>query len=138
MHADHDMIGMQIPGTGAGVGAPLVSHKGACCVSRGDVCVLAHSRCPSTGVAKVAFTGSVATGARIMGMCAPDVRAVSLELGGKSPVLVFPDADIDKAVEWVAFGCFWTNGTVSRVVSRVWLGVPVFQLGTRGSIADCQ
>ena len=99
MHADHDMIGMQIPGTGAGVGAPLVSHKGACCVSRGDVCVLAHSRCPSTGVAKVAFTGSVATGARIMGMCAPDVRAVSLELGGKSPVLVFPDADIDKAVE---------------------------------------
>ena len=116
----------------------MVSHKGACCVSRGDVCVLAHSRCPSTGVAKVAFTGSVATGARIMGMCAPDVRAVSLELGGKSPVLVFPDADIDKAVEWVAFGCFWTNGTVSRVVSRVWLGVPVFQLGTRGSIADCQ
>lgn len=95
----HAVLGRaaQVPGTGAGAGAPLVKHK---------------------GVAKVAFTGSVATGSRIMGMCAADVKGLSLELGGKSPAIVFADADIEKAVEWVMFGCFWTNGQICSATSR--------------------
>ena len=56
--------------------------------------------CYAAGVDKVAFTGSVATGSRIMGLCASSVRDVSLELGGKSPAIVFPDADLRKALEW--------------------------------------
>jgi betaine-aldehyde dehydrogenase len=69
-------------------------------------------------VDKVAFTGSVATGQRIMKACADGVRNVSLELGGKSPILVFDDADIDSAVEWLMFGIFWTNGQICSATSR--------------------
>lgn len=48
-------------------------------------------------VPRVAFTGSVPTGARIMAAGAPAIKHVSLELGGKNPMIVFPDADVDKA-----------------------------------------
>lgn len=51
-------------------------------------------------VAKVAFTGSVATGRRVALAAAEMVRPCCLELGGKSALLVFDDADIEKAVEW--------------------------------------
>ena len=45
-----------------------------------------------------------------MKTCAADIRNVSLELGGKSPIVVFDDVDVDVAVEWLMFGIFWTNG----------------------------
>ena len=61
-------------------------------------------------VDKLAFTGSVPTGARIMAAAAQDVRTVSLELGGKSPFIIFDDCDIEKAVEWIMFGIFWNQG----------------------------
>jgi betaine-aldehyde dehydrogenase len=66
-----------VTGLGPDAGAPLAAHS---------------------GVDKVAFTGSVATGARIMQACAPAIRNVSLELGGKSPIIVFPDTPVDIAV----------------------------------------
>jgi len=69
-------------------------------------------------VEKIAFTGSTATGSRIMETCARDVRNVSLELGGKSPIVVFDDVDIDVAVEWLMFGIFWTNGQICSATSR--------------------
>ncbi|KAB1220058.1 Betaine aldehyde dehydrogenase 2, mitochondrial [Morella rubra] len=47
------------------------------------------------------------------------VKPVSLELGGKSPLLVFEDVDLDKAAEWAAFGCFWTNGQICSATSRL-------------------
>ncbi len=56
-------------------------------------------------VAKVAFTGSVATGRRVALAAAQMVRPCSLELGGKSALLVFDDADVDKAVEWAMVRC---------------------------------
>lgn len=71
------------------------------------------------GVDKVSFTGSVATGSRIMRRCAEGVRGCSLELGGKSPAIVFDDVDIPTAVEWVMFGCFWTNGQICSATSRL-------------------
>jgi betaine-aldehyde dehydrogenase len=52
-------------------------------------------------VEKLAFTGSVATGSKVMSAAAQGIKKVSLELGGKSPFIIFDDADIDKAVEWV-------------------------------------
>ena len=61
---------------------------------------------------KVAFTGSVPTGRAIMAKCAEQVKAVGLELGGKSPLIVFDDVDIPRAVEWCMFGIFWTNGQI--------------------------
>lgn len=72
-----------------------------------------------TGVDKLAFTGSVPTGAKIMQVAARDIKNISLELGGKSPLLVFADSDIDKAVEWIMFGVFWNQGQVCSSTSRV-------------------
>lgn len=87
-----------VTGLGPDAGAPLSTHK---------------------GVDKIAFTGSVPTGSRIMQAAAQDIRNVSLELGGKSPVIVFSDTDIEAAVEWVMFGIFWNKGEVCSATSRV-------------------
>ena len=70
-------------------------------------------------VDKLAFTGSVATGRKVMTAAAAGIRTVSLELGGKSPFIVFDDCDIDKAVEWIVFGIFWNKGEVCSATSRV-------------------
>ncbi|KAH6557824.1 hypothetical protein KP509_1Z091400 [Ceratopteris richardii] len=42
-----------------------------------------------------------------------------MELGGKSPIIVFDDVDANKAVDWVMFGCFWTNGQICSTTSRL-------------------
>lgn len=70
-------------------------------------------------VDKLAFTGSVPTGARLMAAAAKDIKTISLELGGKSPFVIFADSDIDKAVEWIMFGIFWNQGQVCSATSRV-------------------
>jgi betaine-aldehyde dehydrogenase len=70
-------------------------------------------------VDKLAFTGSVPVGSRIMQAAARDIKRISLELGGKSPFIVFDDSDIDAAVEWVMFGIFWNQGEVCSATSRV-------------------
>jgi betaine-aldehyde dehydrogenase len=71
------------------------------------------------GVRKLAFTGSVPTGIAVATAAAKDVKSISLELGGKSPVVVFDDADIEQAVEWVMFGIFWNQGQVCSATSRL-------------------
>lgn len=53
---------------------------------------------------KVAFTGSTATGKEIMKMAAGTMKSITLETGGKSPLLVFEDADLDQAVKWAHLG----------------------------------
>uniref|UniRef100_A0A7S0PUN9 Aldehyde dehydrogenase domain-containing protein n=1 Tax=Coccolithus braarudii TaxID=221442 RepID=A0A7S0PUN9_9EUKA len=82
---------------------------------------------PSAGAAlsrhskvdKLAFTGSGPTGASVMASAAASITNTSLELGGKSPILVFDDVELDKAVEWVMFGAFWTNGQICSATSRL-------------------
>ena len=87
-----------LTGLGPEAGAPLATHP---------------------DVDKVAFTGSSATGSKIMTAAAQLVKPVSLELGGKSPLVVFEDVDLDKAAEWAIFGCFWTNGQICSATSRL-------------------
>lgn len=70
-------------------------------------------------VRKLAFTGSVPTGIAVASAAARDVKSVSLELGGKSPIVVFDDADIEQTVEWVMFGIFWNQGQVCSATSRM-------------------
>jgi betaine-aldehyde dehydrogenase len=70
-------------------------------------------------VDKLAFTGSGPVGSKIMAAAARDIKRVSLELGGKSPFIVFEDSEIDAAVEWVMFGIFWNQGEVCSATSRV-------------------
>jgi betaine-aldehyde dehydrogenase len=71
------------------------------------------------GVDKLAFTGSVPTGTKIMTAAAQDIKNVSLELGGKSPFVVFDDANLEQAVEWIMFGIFWNQGQVCSATSRL-------------------
>ena len=87
-----------VTGPGAKVGAALTAHP---------------------GVDKLAFTGSVPVGSRIMQAAAQDIKNVTLELGGKSPFVIFADSDLEKAVEWIMFGIFWNKGEVCSATSRV-------------------
>jgi len=87
-----------IPGLGPDAGTPLTNH---------------------TGIDKISFTGSVPTAQKIMAAAARGPRAISLELGGKSPLIVFEDADIPGAVDWIITGILWGSGQVCSATSRV-------------------
>ena len=87
-----------VNGTGAEVGDALCSHP---------------------DVAKISFTGSNRVGERVMQNAARQVRTVSLELGGKSPMIVFEDADLDQAVEWILGGIFYNCGQMCSATSRL-------------------
>lgn len=69
----------------------------------------------------IAFTGSTATGKAIMAAAAPTMKRVTLELGGKSPVIVLPDADIDRAAAAAAAGIFANAGQVCIAGSRLYV-----------------
>lgn len=85
-------------GTGIAVGAPLSSHP---------------------QVAKISFTGSNAVGVQVMQRAAETVKGVSLELGGKSSLIVLEDADLDLAVELTCAGGFYNAGQMCSATSRV-------------------
>ncbi|EIM95842.1 betaine-aldehyde dehydrogenase [Paraburkholderia hospita] len=87
-----------VTGTGADVGASLVAHP---------------------GVAKVSFTGSTGVGQTVMKTAADTLKGVSLELGGKSSIVVFDDADLDLAVKLVEVGGFFNSGQMCSATSRV-------------------
>lgn len=69
-------------------------------------------------VMKISFTGSTQVGQRVMESAAEHIAAVTLELGGKGPFLVFPDADVDKVVDAVAEGIFYSTGEICDAFSR--------------------
>lgn len=87
-----------VTGTGPEVGAAIVAHP---------------------DVNKISFTGSTATGKSIMRTASEDLKRVSLELGGKNPIVVFDDVDLDRAAEWVVFGAFVNQGQVCTATSRL-------------------
>lgn len=89
-------------------------------------------------VDKLAFTGSVPTGARLMAAAARDVKNISLELGGKSPFVIFADSDIEKAVEWIMFGIFWNQGQVCSATSRVLVERPLYAPLLARLVAEAQ
>jgi len=89
-----------VTGYGPTAGMPLVQHK--------DVKMLS-------------FTGSTATGKKVATACAELGKQYSLEMGGKNGIIVMDDADIDLAVEGVAFGAFGTTGQRCTACSRVFV-----------------
>ena len=70
-------------------------------------------------VAKIAFTGSTEVGRLIRGVTAPSHKRLSLELGGKSPFIIFEDADLDSAVEGLVDGIWFNQGQVCCAGSRL-------------------
>lgn len=71
------------------------------------------------GVDKVAFTGSTQTGREIMKMAAGTLKNITLETGGKSPLVVFADVDLDQAAKWAHLGIMYNQGQVCTATSRI-------------------
>ncbi|WP_170447440.1 betaine-aldehyde dehydrogenase [Ruegeria arenilitoris] len=72
-------------------------------------------------VAKVSLTGSVPTGCKVYAAAAEGMKHVTMELGGKSPMIVFDDADIDNAVSGAILGNFYSSGQVCSNGTRVFV-----------------
>ncbi|KAI9851680.1 MAG: mitochondrial aldehyde dehydrogenase [Vezdaea acicularis] len=70
-------------------------------------------------VDKVAFTGSTATGRQIMKMASINMKNITLETGGKSPLVVFEDAELDQAVKWAHIGIMSNMGQICTATSRI-------------------
>ena len=77
--------------------------------------------CAHPGIAKISLTGGVETGRLIMAQSAETLKKVTLELGGKSPLIVFADADFDLAVETALAANFYTAGEVCSNATRVYV-----------------
>jgi phenylacetaldehyde dehydrogenase len=86
-------------------------------------------------VDKVAFTGSTAVGKSIVRAAAGNLKRLQLELGGKSPVLVYPDADLEATIAGVANGIFWNNGQCCGAGTRLFVHERVYDRVVSG-IAD--
>ncbi|WP_043532181.1 aldehyde dehydrogenase family protein [Litchfieldella xinjiangensis] len=87
-----------VHGDGENVGIPLTQHK---------------------GIDKLSFTGSNRVGEQVMRAAADGIRNISLELGGKSPILVLDDADVEQAAEWVMNGICFNAGQMCSATSRL-------------------
>ncbi|WML54551.1 aldehyde dehydrogenase family protein [Neobacillus sp. PS3-12] len=94
-----------VPGSGAEVGDYLVQHP---------------------KVNKVAFTGSTPIGKDIMGKASETLKRVTLELGGKSPNLVFEDADLDASVDGSLYGIFYNSGQSCEARSRLYVHEDIY------------
>jgi phenylacetaldehyde dehydrogenase len=103
-----------VTGFGATAGAALAAHP---------------------DVDKIAFTGSTQTGKRIVQAALGNLKKVSLELGGKSPVFVFPDAKLDLATAGAANAIFFNSGQVCSAGSRLFVHKKVFDQVVEGVTA---
>ncbi len=93
-----DGVFNMVHGIGEVAGAALVTHP---------------------GVPRISFTGETSTGQTIMAAAAPHLAGLSMELGGKSPCVIFADADLDQAVDSALFGVFSLNGERCTAGSRI-------------------
>ena len=105
----------------AGIPAGVVN------VVTGDSSRISRHLILSPIIRKVSLTGSVEVGRQILKLCAEQIKAVSMELGGHSPVLVFEDADIESAAEVCARGKFRNNGQVCIAASRFYVQESVME-----------
>ncbi|KAK5203030.1 mitochondrial aldehyde dehydrogenase [Exophiala xenobiotica] len=78
------------------------------------------------GIDKVAFTGSTNTGKAIMMAAATNLKIITLETGGKSPFLVFDDANLDQAVKWAHVGIMSNMGQICTATSRIYVQDAVY------------
>lgn len=92
---------------------------GALTVLTGDGATAGSALVRHPGVDMVTYIGSQATGALLRELAAPDGKRLLMELGGKSPNIVFPDADLDRAVDTAALTVWRNAGQISNVGSRL-------------------
>lgn len=77
-------------------------------------------------VDKVAFTGSTATGKAIMKMASSTMKNITLETGGKSPLIIFGDALVDNAVKWAHYGVMGNMGQICTATSRIFIHESIY------------
>lgn len=77
-------------------------------------------------IAKVSFTGEVSTGKKVMSAAATTLKHVTMELGGKSPLIIFDDANIDNAVSAAMLGNFYTQGEICTNATRVFVHKAIY------------
>jgi phenylacetaldehyde dehydrogenase len=106
-----------VTGLGAEAGGPLAAHM---------------------GVDKVAFTGSTQTGRAILDAAKGNLKRVSLELGGKSPVVILPDADLDLAIPGAANAIFFNAGQVCVAGSRLYAHRSIYDRVVEGVAAQAR
>lgn len=106
-----------INGTGGAVGAALAGHP---------------------GIDKVAFTGSTATGKRIVEAALGNLKKVTLELGGKSPVVVMPDADLELTIPGVAMATYFLGGQNCMAGTRIFVHADIHDALVDGLAAFSQ
>ncbi|HLI90305.1 MAG TPA: aldehyde dehydrogenase family protein, partial [Ktedonobacteraceae bacterium] len=106
-----------VTGPGGTLGDALASHK---------------------GVNMISLTGSTEVGRRVAEICGRDLRRCALELGGKNAVIVLEDADLDLAVESVAWGAFGTTGQRCTATSRVIVQRPILKAFTDRLVAAAE
>ena len=87
-------------GDGPSVGVPLVAHP---------------------EIAKVSFTGQVSTGSKVASQAANDMKGITMELGGKSPLVILPDANVDEAADVAMVANFFSTGQVCTNGTRVFV-----------------
>ncbi|CAN5477898.1 aldehyde dehydrogenase DhaS [soil metagenome] len=78
------------------------------------------------GIDKISFTGSTATGRKVLDAAQGNFKRVTLELGGKSPTFVFADADLDKTIPAIANGVFYNAGQICTAGTRLYVEASIF------------
>ena len=106
-----------VTGSRSGLGALLVNHP---------------------AVDKIAFTGSTQTGRTVAAAAAKTLKRVTLELGGKSPSVVFDDADVDAAIAGALYGVYYNAGQCCEARSRILLHAPIYDRFVNGFAQKAQ
>lgn len=96
-----------LPGFGGEAGSAIVNHP---------------------DIKKIAFTGSTAVGKIIMSQASETLKPVGLELGGKAPMIICEDADLDKAINTAAFGSFLNTGQVCLAATRIFVHESIYDV----------
>lgn len=105
-------LALALLGERAGVPAGVFS------VLPGDAVAIGGEMCANPVVRKLSFTGSTATGVKLMTQCAPTIKKLSLELGGNAPFIVFDDADLDAAVAGAMASKYRNSGQTCVCANR--------------------
>ena len=90
------------------------------------------------GVDKISFTGSPEVGASIQAATAHDVKRLTLELGGKSPLIILPDAELERALDAAAMGLFFNQGQVCAACTRIFAHREVYDDVVAGLVQRAQ
>jgi betaine-aldehyde dehydrogenase len=106
-----------LPGSGSVIGDKLVRHP---------------------DVKKISFTGGTSTGRLIASIAADKLMPVSLELGGKSPTIVFEDADVEHAINGILYGIFSSTGQSCIAGSRLFIAAKIYDSFVNKLVARCK